>query len=78
MPILFSPIPLVNKLLTTVRAAVRKNGHEVERFSKTKKLNGTEGYFGECVICGATLYVSFSSKTYIREGSAFKTRCKPG
>lgn len=82
MPAIYSPLPLLNRLLEIVRDDVAKKGHDIQSFQRLKELlkGGSERtyYLGECVVCHCTVRVICSAHEYSKRGTAFGQVCKPG
>lgn len=77
MVAVFSPVPLMNRLLEIAQEEAAKKGHVIRVFDRRRELQEVF-YSGECVICHATARVVCSAYEYSRVGTAYRQSCKPG
>lgn len=75
--VLFSTLPLMNRLLTIAQEEAAKNGHVIETYGR-HLVDDDPIYTSECIICGADIRVVCTAQKYKRTGTAYTSRCKPG
>lgn len=77
MTVEFSPVPIINRLLTIAQTEAAKNGHIVLTYRK-RKHDDAAVYTAECSVCGATIRLTCGAREYSRVGTAYEKPCKPG